>query len=66
MNVTPTASVKLLVVVGFESRYQAWKSQVSPTITCAGPLGRGIEPDDDEQLHRRRRRDVQRGSSELG
>ncbi len=33
-NVTDTASVKLLVVPGFASRYQAWNFQVSPGCTA--------------------------------
>ena len=41
-NVMLTASVKLLVTVGFASRYQAWKFQVSPGSTWAEPIGVGM------------------------
>ncbi len=39
MKSIETASVKLLVVDGFASRYQHWKFQVSPAMAATLPFG---------------------------
>ena len=41
-KVIETASVKLVVVVGLRSRYQAWKFQVSPAWMATLPDGVGV------------------------